>query len=267
MKALSIKKFSDFVTFVEKEYKNNQSEIRNALLLFRGQDVDMPLLPKLARELKVKNELGIGHLSRYDFHSVEMMMLEEFKRRARPLLDREPESECDWLSIAQHHGLHTRLLDWTENPLVALFFALIDSGYERDSIVWLLRIDKKEILKPNKELDIFNQDTTKIFKPNFVSKRLIAQSGWFSIHKYLKGKNIFIPLEDNARFKKFLTKILIQGDMKTDMIKQLDACGINSSTLFPDLDGMCGYLNWWATVENHVYIQMPRSIRDKTQTQ
>lgn len=260
-------KFSDFVTFVEKEYKNNQSEERNALLLFRGQDVDMPLLPKLARELEIKNKLGISHLTRYDFHSIEMMMLEEFKRRARPFLESEPDSECDWLSIAQHHGLHTRLLDWTENPLVALFFALINSEYGKNSIVWLLKIDKKAILKPNKELDVFNQDSTKIFRPNFVSRRLIAQSGWFSVHKYMRKMNTFIPLEKNSRFRKFLTKILILGDAKTDMIKQLDACGINSSTLFLDLDGLCGYLNWWSTIENLIYIQMPRSISGKTRLQ
>jgi type I restriction enzyme M protein len=50
-------------------------------------------------------------------------MLEKFKREAIPYLTIKPNDDWDWLALAQHHGLPTRLLDWTQNPLVAVGIA------------------------------------------------------------------------------------------------------------------------------------------------
>ena len=62
-------------------------------------------------------------------------MFDEFKRRGVAVLPSRPSDDWEFLAVARHHGLPTRLLDWTENPLAALFFALEEPS-SGDSAVW-----------------------------------------------------------------------------------------------------------------------------------
>jgi len=234
---------TEFLEIVQSESDSITSNNCDDLLLFRGQDCGKPLLPKNARILETERTSPVP--LRFDLHTLEMRMLAEFKRRARPMLPKEPENDWDWLSIAQHNGMETRLLDWTENPLVALYFALgsLYAATVLGNVVWMLRINRDEIVVPKKNLDPFNQRKTVIFKPNMVSPRLIAQSGWFSVHKYMTTKDKFIPLENNSSYNKMLTKITVSVD-NFEVRRQLSRLGINRTTLFPDLDGLCEYINF-----------------------
>ena len=90
--------------------------------LFRGQLEDWPLLPKIARF----KEIG-------DIISFEQSLLSHFRREAFPFLNIIPNNDWEWLSIAQHHGLPTRLLDWSLNPLVALWFAVMQHKNKAES--------------------------------------------------------------------------------------------------------------------------------------
>ena len=100
--------------------------------LFRGQREDWPLLPKLAR---------LTHVG--DILSAEHEMFATFRREAVADAEPVPDNDWDWLALAQHHGLPTRLIDWTMNPLAAAWFAVGDPAArpDRPAVLWVYRPD------------------------------------------------------------------------------------------------------------------------------
>lgn len=247
--------FSEYIHFVESikgEIRLHHSE---DLLLFRGQDVDKPLLPKIAREYERERELP-PLFKKINLHIDELLMLKEFKRQARPFQDSNLESNWDWLSLAQHHGMYTRLLDWTSNPIVAFYFSLIGNSFRTQSTVWIIKISPSQIVDSSTNPDPFDLPNTMFFRPNFISTRIIVQGGWFSVHKYLKTKDLFIPLEKNKTFSKRSIKITILGDHRKHLT-YLDLCGINKASLFPGLDGLSEYINWRSENDRYQEIGPP----------
>ena len=196
-------------------------------VLFRGQNIDRPLLPRIAR----------------DEYSAKMIrseraMFDEFKRQGHSLAHDTCRTNWDWLALAQHHGLPTRLLDWTQNAMAALWFAIHDATFEKSSpVVWILHSDSTDIINPDKAESPFDGDRTMIFRPTHMTPRIIAQSGYFTVHKHLKKDERMIPLENNRRFKHRLHKIEISRGTGL-LVGELQKFGVNSATLFPDLDGL-----------------------------
>lgn len=124
---------SDFLSRVEQEKKAEEERGNKADFIFRGQRTDEPLLPRLAR-VAPKGQ----------FANIERLMSKEFERTSLALTDRGLASKLDFLSVAQHHGLPTRLLDWTSSALAGLWFAVEKPPQEegrtlRDAVVWLLK--------------------------------------------------------------------------------------------------------------------------------
>jgi hypothetical protein len=203
-------------------------------ILYRGQTLDKALLPKIARY-----DLA-------DFEETEREMLDDFQKRSIHLIDYHPGNSWDWLALAQHHGMATRLLDWTENPLIALWFSMspkLEDMKVDYSVVWAFNVPKEDIVNLTDDKDPFKGRMTKVFKPNHITKRISSQFGWFTIHK-ADSKRKFLPFEENEDYSKRLFKIKIDSRCFKECKARLHNFGINSASMYPDIDGLAKHVEW-----------------------
>jgi hypothetical protein len=253
---ISITTFPEYISLIESKWRSILEVNSKDILLFRGQNLDVPLLPKLARTHNRYKSIWIPNLQIKSLQEKKQWMLNEFIKRAQIFIEIKPNNLWEWLSITQHHGMETRLLDWTGNPLVALYFACKNRMYDSKSIVWIARVNPAHIVTPSDSIDPFNLTNTIFFRPNFISQRIIMQDGWFSVHKFVKEKDYFFPLEKNLIYKKYLTKIYVNDwNGRADFIFHLNNCGINQANLFPGLDGISAHINEEIEFRNRYHIR------------
>lgn len=226
---------------------------------FRGQ-------PELVEQLLP----SIGRRQHYAGKSLvftekeERSLLKRFRRYAYEYFKRVP-TEWETLFLARHHGLPTRLLDWTSNPLVALYFAASHESEETarsgrrarerklevDGTVWA--VARRDTAR--EELDVFAEKPSpldlggiRIVYPVNPSPRITAQSGVFTLHGdpwcdlvASAGK----PYPDGQLDIASLRRWTLPAANKAGIILDLERLAINSRTLFPDLDGLARGL--WET--------------------
>jgi len=205
------------------------------LLFYRGHaDSSWKLLPTLARA-GASNPKNAEQITFFDFQT-----------RAGNLL---PEGSSPW-QVAfsmQHHGLPTRLLDWTESFATALYFAL--KGATKDSCVWILNPFELNELMINREELVRPEDLKSNYEEYFINEskklegkcvaisplrhhpRVFRQRAGFTIHDDLRE-----PLEEIC--SSALTKIEIPLSAHAEARQFLKLSGTSEFLLFPDLDGL-----------------------------
>lgn len=228
-------KNDQYITSVEELVASTESLVRESsdYVLFRGQSNNMPLVPKVARADPYKNTTAL-----------EVKMLKEFRRRLARERDIAAMDDWDLLVYAQHHGLTTRLLDWTTNPLFALWFACSDYKSTSDGYIFLLIAKDESLLDTLVEKDPFKIKKTYVVKPNVNNSRIKAQSGWFTVHRFSEEAKQFVDLHKNTSIEGNILMKGIPQNKKLDILKTLDKLGVNEETVYPGPEGTAKHINW-----------------------
>ena len=229
---------------------SNRFGIRNATLnvWFRGQsNAGWSLKPWLYR----------GEFN----PDLEREMLRDFRAHAASYFDLHTKTDMDWLFLAQHHGIPTRIIDWTENALVGLYFSCCDLDLNADGVVWAL--NAWELNKTSNNVQAI-PDTSQSFlheyvvsisgdfsiisreikgylpvavRPSYRFNRQNAQSGVFTVHGREKAGINAIPFIRKNR-SSCLIKCVIPNERKALLLKELYAVGIHKGFLFQSIDGI-----------------------------
>lgn len=238
-KVVSIESLNQFIDSLEADFADY-----NGSVWYRGQsNASYKLLPSYLRK---------------DTIAPETSLLSAFKQNAIMLTERQPATSFEWMFLMQHYGVPTRLLDWSESPLVALYFALERINNDLDSVVWALKpteLNKNANLNPDTEpffipsfddevvrdsysIDkLTNGPATLVLKPIATiatrnNARIQAQLGVFTIHH--REKN---PIEEIGSGE-HVFKYIIKKESKQNIFKQLSLLGINKFQLFPELSSI-----------------------------
>jgi FRG domain len=222
------------------------------MLWYRGaQDFSHGLVPRLYRSTRDAGEL-LG---------VEQEMLAQFRSRSRPFLGSDTNTEWGYLFIMQHYGVPTRLLDWSENAFVALYFALslaADTGFETDAAVWVLdpcawnaatlpgmsapgkalHAESTSLANyaPNRELTNMAAGSVAMYAP-YNNPRITAQRGVFTVFGCRKS-TMDETFETSNFDENVLTRLRIPKDVLAELYGHLRTLGFRESMIYPDLAGL-----------------------------
>ena len=285
--AVEINSVSDLLTYlsnkeaerladIEKLERNGGAEEaakeRRKKWIYRGQgkpasDPKYALIPSVGRP-EFANGMDFA-----DFVKLERRAHDIFRKQTVANVNPLPRNSWEVLALAQHHGLPTRFMDWTTNPLVALYFAVRNPEHDTvdsKSAIYVLtqttlsyeelvdntRADSRKQMeesleskrgKTNKiqerhikvllnaeEISPFEISENVIYDPPHVSPRIRAQDGLL-----LAFQNPVTPLPETH-----YSELLIPGNRRDKIRRELEQYGVFDKQLFPDLDGLAKWLKF-----------------------
>jgi len=251
---ITVKSLGDLIDKVTPTEPDPKTGRRRDSGIYRGDgDARWPLLTSL-------DKLG-GAGSPHSKAELEEHILRNFIRYSRPYFSPPPVNDWEVLVAAQHHGLPTRLLDWTYSPLVAAHFATLAGNPVADRVVWrldwksmhrffglselaLLIQDLEGILGPDRPMTpwaLFGRaaDAKQLacmIEPPSLSPRIVAQSATFTL---CSDKRVpFDRFLEGHGLGSALTKFIIPAGEAARFRDQLDLVSVDERRLFPDLDGV-----------------------------
>lgn len=217
----------------------------NSNLWWRGQaDSKWPLSPGVFRSGYEKNEHNL---------------IFDFRLRAKSRYTNCPTDNANssWLLLMQHYGMPTRLLDWTESPLIALYFAVEnEKEYKKESVIYALEPYKLNLSQCNHDAIMapWHPDIGRLFNDRFnpedvyPDQRIVAlQTDQFDI-RHLVQQSVFTIHGSGTAINQldgcdnFLGKIVIPSTAKEDLRAMLKVFGITRAYLFPDLENLSAEL-------------------------
>src|SRR6185369_11486128 len=224
--------------------------------IYRGQtNFDWDLESSLHRvfsEAQMFRESGRDRTKAINKREHEKVMIDRFRCHAHLYLTHLPKDSdlLSWLSLMQHHGAPTRLLDFTFSPYIALFFAL-ESG-EGDFAMYCvnhhsIRIDDDEYFGKNRQ-DVYSRilegeqhsddPCLFAFEPTFSNQRLLSQQGLFVATNTLNHTHGKILSEYNVKDGDVL-KFKFPGGLRYSGLRKLNQMNINAANIYHGLDGFC----------------------------